>query len=108
MDNKIKDGDWQIENSYAVTVDGMKELLQRVEMRLRTRRGEFYLDKNFGSLLYKLNNCGDEKELLALEYARQALEEMEQVFVTKCIIENGTVKVVLIIQDVEKEVIIKL
>lgn len=90
MENKIENGDWKTENGKVVCIGGKEELLQRIETMLRARRGEFYADKDFGSFLYTVpREDSEENRLLALQYARQALEKFDGVFVNKCEMQAG-------------------
>ena len=45
---KIVDGDLVIENGDIVMVDGDEELAQSLEMVFRTRKGEWFLNEQFG------------------------------------------------------------
>lgn len=57
---KIAFGDLVLENNDFVMVEGDEELVQSVQSNLKTRKGEWFLDENFGldrtNILEKNNN----------------------------------------------------
>lgn len=57
MTNKIIDGDYVKSNGAArlQTVDYIDEVLQNAKIILTARRGKFYPNKDFGSLISTIN-----------------------------------------------------
>lgn len=109
MDNKIENGDWQIKRSSVVVVHGEEEMMGHIEARLCAKKGLFYPDKDFGSLLYTLKDSEEEtKDMLALQYARQALSDIPGVLVEKATIDENEAKIKIAFDNRSKEVIIKL
>ena len=95
----IKDGEGKL-----VTVEYIEELVQNAALALTAKRGRFYPDKNFGSRLSGLNR--EPFEEYAAAFIRQALYDLDGVFVKKVIKNEENIEVILIINDEEKEVIL--
>lgn len=109
MDNKIENGDWAVTRNTLSVVYGEDEMIGHVEARLSAKKGRFYPNKDFGSLLYTLKDSQDEnKDMLALQYSRQALSDMSGVFVEKAIVADDEAKIKIAFDNRSKEVIIKL
>lgn len=105
MDIKIEAGDWVNTNGTLTHIQNTEELLQHIEMRMRTKRGVFYPDAQLGSYLYTLmDKKGESTNLLALQYARQALEPMRNVLVESVTLLENKLTLVLYLQGVRKEV----
>lgn len=109
MTEKIVNGDYVIneETKRPVMIEYIDELLQKIAMHLTARRGSFYPDKNFGSLL-RAKQLEQPKNEYALAYARQTLDEFDGVFVKSAFVKDDAVDFVLIINDDERQVSIKL
>lgn len=105
MDIRIKDGDWVHTGGNLEMVSGTEEIIQHAVMRLQARRGRFYGDTAFGSYLYRLIGSSEkDRSLLGLQYAAQALEGMPQVWPERVDWEGDTVKIMLHLPAVQKEV----
>jgi phage baseplate assembly protein W len=60
-------------------VDGAEELLQRIEMKLRTKRGSFYPLPEYGSRLYTLHSIKPSlRENAAKQFILEALADEPQ------------------------------
>lgn len=102
MIQKIENGAYvKNQNSGYARVDYIDELLQNAVVNICARRGAFYPDKNFGSKLYLLK---PKKEAEALALARQALIDIDGVYVSKCAFDNDTICFDLILNDKERQV----
>lgn len=79
MELKLLDGQYVTgENKAPVTIDGTKELAQRIALKLRVRRGAFLPLPEFGSRLYLLGRVRpSERETAARQYVREALADEE-------------------------------
>lgn len=109
IDYKIENGDWVYRNDSIDIVRGVNEIMGHVEARLYAKKGKFYPNKDFGSLLFTLKDSQDEnRDMQALQYARQALSDMPDIFVEKATVDGGEAIVTIIFDGSEKEVIIKL
>lgn len=84
MELQLQNGDYVMEAGKLQCVSGVEELAQRVLMRLRARRGAFYLMPEYGSRLYQLSKIKPSKrETAARQYVAEALEEEKEVQVTE-------------------------
>lgn len=109
MTNKIVNGDYQVGTFEfdAVKVDYIDELVQNIQIILTMRRGSFYPNKDFGSLIRK-EQLGEPKEEYALAYARQALDCLDGVFVKSALVTESKITFNIDINDVERQVSIEL
>ena len=82
MDNLIANGDMVMgRNGDPEMISGLKELIQRVMLRLSVKRGGFPYNQQLGSRLAQLDlNQADEFTLLAA--VREALSDLEEVTVS--------------------------
>ncbi len=82
MDNLIENGDMVMgRNGDPEMVSGLKELIQRVMIRLSVKRGSFPYDQELGSCLAQLDlSQTDEFTLLAA--VREALSDLKEVTVS--------------------------
>lgn len=69
-------------------------------------RGEFYPNKNYGSQIMKNKVSADSEKLLA--YARQAVSDMDGIFVKSAYLDNLNVVFTVAVNDEERQVSIKL
>lgn len=76
---KIVDGDYKTENSNIMQVDYIEEVLQNAFVAIKTKRGRFYPNKNFGSYIDMVDNT----DMLGyiLSFARQAVDEIDGVYI---------------------------
>lgn len=104
MTQRILNGDYvkDIDTQGLQTVEYMDELVQVIKMLLITHRGQFYPNKDFGSML-RCELPAPAQEY-ALAYARQALEGLDGVFVRSANVQNGIIIVDLVINGEEKQV----
>lgn len=109
MTNKIFNGDYvaKSDGTGLETVDYIDELLQNIKINLTARRGSFYPNKDFGSLIRaeKLENPMEE---YALAYARQSLDNLNGVFVKSALINGNILTINLEINNTERQVEIEL
>lgn len=82
MDNLLANGDMVLNHCGDVqSVDGLKEIIQRVLIRLTVRKGNFPYDPDLGSGLYQLDlHTTDDFTLLSV--VREALAPIGEVVVT--------------------------
>lgn len=82
MDNLLANGDMVLNHCGDVqSVDGLKEIIQRVLIRLTVRKGNFPYDPQLGSELYHLDlHSTDDFTLLSI--VREALAPIDEVVVT--------------------------
>ncbi|MBQ7740592.1 MAG: hypothetical protein IJT65_05095 [Eubacterium sp.] len=106
MVNKLINSDYEVQGGGYATVELCEELLQNALVTLKVKRGRFYPNKDFGSLLYTLEGSEADERICAL--ARQALYDMNGVFVKKAKLENGNILIDLIINNSEERVSIPL
>lgn len=98
----IKNGDYVIENGEMLLCDYVEELVQNIKIILETRRGGFYPDCAFGSVL---NELGEEPlDFYALAAARQALAGLDGVFVKSAEVGDSSIVFNLIINGEERQV----
>lgn len=100
---KLQSGDYvkkQNENDFE-TVEYIDEVVQAASMALKTQRGRFYPNKNFGSYIKTAINKDNNA---ALVYARQATEHIDGVYVKNAEVKNNGLFADLIINDVERSV----
>lgn len=82
------------------------EIVQNIRLVLTAKRGRFYPNKNFGSLLSKI--CDEPKNEYAAEFAAQALEQINGVFVKSASIKDNALFLNLTINGKERQVILKI
>lgn len=105
MTEKIKNGDYVKNGAELAEVQYIEELLQNAVIVLQTLRGSFYPDKNFGSHLKTSENVS---EALAIGYARQALSSFDGVHIKTAKIDENGCDFTLMINDQERQVLIKI
>ncbi len=107
MTEKLVNGDYvkSKDKSGLENTEFIDEIVQSVVLILTARRGRFYPDKNYGSMVSDI--VCEPKDEYALCYARQALDGIDGVFVKKAHrAENGYI-FDLIINDEERQVEIR-
>lgn len=81
-----------------------EDILKCCLTALKCPRGKFYPDKNFGShILSSVSNAETDK---LLSYARQALSEIDGVFVKSVEINSNNAVFTIFINDVQRQVTI--
>lgn len=94
---KLENGSYvKLQNDELEKVDYIDELIQNAILCLTTNRGKFYPNKNFGSRLYEIKKTSS---LLALAYARQAVKELDGVFVKNCTCNDDAFVFDIIVND---------
>ena len=107
MSLRLTGGEYALDNvGNTVSIEYIEELLQCALLASRTGRGRFYPDKNFGSRISDISK--EPFEEYAAAYIRQALDRLDGVFVRKVIKENDELKVQLLINNSEEEVIFEI
>lgn len=83
MDTLLVSGDHYTDaRGLPVALEGSRELVQRVLIRLQVRKGSFALDPSLGSELYRLRRSADEQNnRVAMGYVQEALADMPEVSV---------------------------
>ena len=106
MADKLTDGDYTlISGGHGLTqCDYIDELLQNACILLRARRGEFYPDKNFGSRISTIDK--NPMNAYLLDYARQALDLVDGVYVKNAEFSDDGAVFDLIINDKERRLLI--
>lgn len=99
---KIQNGSYiEAQDGEFISVDYIDGLLQNAFLRLKAKRGRFYPNKNFGSKIYEL---GTGSPLLALALARQAVSDLDGVYIKECISDNGEYIFDLFVNNEERQV----
>lgn len=98
----MQNGDYVLHGCEMIKVGYLQALQQTVQLLLRLPREKYYPDKNFGSFLYALNAVPFEDQLLAL--ARQALADVDGVFVRTADINGGQVVFTMLLNGEERQV----
>lgn len=83
-----------------------EEILKNCIVAMKCPRGRFYPDKNFGSHILNSADKVLSDELLA--YARQAVSEIDGVYVKSAQISSGNAVFTLLINDEQRQVNIAL
>ena len=84
----------------------LENALRSGVLALRYQRGRFYPDKDFGSLLYTVQSADSTALLLA--YARQAVKELDGVFVKSVHTADGAAVFDITINNENRQVSIEL
>lgn len=106
MVSKLVNGDYSLENGQPLTVDYLEELLQNAFVAVNTRRRRFYPNKSFGS--YIKETAALPLEEYAFAFASQATDGIDGVYVKSAERVSGGVKIKLLLNDTEGEVVIAL
>ena len=107
MSYRLSGGEYALdENGKPVSIEYIEELLQGVLLASKTPRGRFYPDKNFGSRLGEIDR--EPFEEYARAYISQAVDGLDGVFVKKVIKTEDEIKVQLLVNDSEEEVILEI
>ena len=111
MDTALKDGDFYLGTTgKPIAISGIKELLQRVLIRLTVKKGSFIYDKDLGSNLYTLKNTNKDIKNQAIIMVKEALADMREIEVEDISIkftdssENLKLNVLLSINNNKEEV----
>lgn len=86
-------------NSDTVSLVSADDILENCVMAIICPLSKFYPDKNFGNRIRKSIDCG---ELLAS--ARQAVRNIDGVFIKNMCINNGMAEFTIMINDEERRV----
>ena len=110
MDTALKDGDFYLGTTgKPIVISGIKELLQRVLIRLTVKKGSFIYDKNLGSNLYTLKNTNKDIKNQAIIMVKEALVDIREIEVDDISVkftdnsENLKLNVLLSINNNNKE-----
>lgn len=108
MTNRIVDGDYiKTHLDRLETIDNEQELIQTAGQILYARRGSFYPNKDFGSMI-RLGELKKPELEYALSYARQALDTLDGVYVKSVNSESDGLVFDLMINETEGRVEVKL
>ncbi len=102
MTAKLTNGDYTIGNNSKtlVSCDGAEALVQAAQVLLRTARGRFYPNKDFGSQIASITRAPKSAYLEA--YARQALDALDGVYVKEAHFEGSIAEITLVVNDEER------
>lgn len=101
MANLIINGDY-VKREDLMQIEGIEELLQNIKIVLRTSKGAFYPDKNFGSRINGISNVPIDE--YAAAFAREALDGIDGVCVKAAHYQDNSLTVNLLINDEERQV----
>lgn len=107
MADKIINGDYSLipNTNELVQCDYTDELFQNAVLLLKAHRGKFYPNKDFGS---KITEAQEPMAEYLAAYAAQALDTLDGVYVKRVYYEDGIAHFRLMINDIERGVIINL
>lgn len=113
MDTAISNGDFLLDSrNRPISISGIRELFQRVLIKLTVKKGSFIYDKNLGSRLYTLNSKVNDIKSKAFSIISEALNDMPEVFVKSILpefIDDGgklRLEILLSIKGEEEDVVI--
>lgn len=86
--------------------DCINSVIEDCIVAIMCPRGEFYPDKNYGSKIKFAGSAIDEDRLLC--YARQALNDMDGVYVKSVCKTDGTAQFILSVNNEERQVTVEL
>lgn len=104
MTPEIKNGDYVKNGRVLQEVEHIDALLQDIAILLKAEREGFYPDKNFGSRIFSSKT---KDEAYAASLARQAVSGMNGVYIKTAKIKDGNFEFTVIINNVERQVLIK-
>ena len=104
MTPEISNGDYVKNGNSLKEIEHIDELLQDIALNIRAERGGFYPDKNFGSHIFS-SKSRDGGCILSL--ARQAVANINGVYIKSAKINNGYFEFTVIINNLERQVLIK-
>ena len=113
MDTALSKGDFLRDTrNLPIQISGVKEILQKVLIRLNVKKGSFIYDKDLGSNLYKLSANTKNLQNKARAIVIEALKPIKEVSVLEVLTkltnlgENVEIHVNLAINEEEREVVI--
>lgn len=107
MSYRLVDGEYALDGGgNPIPIEYYEDLLQKVLLALKAKRGKFYPNKDFGSRLNEIEKEPFEK--YAESYARQALDGFDGVFVKKVIKDGNALTFQLLVNEREEEVILQI
>ena len=104
MTPEITNGDYVKSGNALKEIEHLDALLQDVALNIRAERGRFYPDKNFGSHIFSSKNM-DEDYILVL--ARQAVSGINGVYIKSAKRNDKNFEFTVIINNLERQVLIK-
>lgn len=104
MTPEIVDGDYVKKGESLRLIEHINELLQSISTMIKTERGSFYPDKNFGSHIFGTGTAGADD---VLSLARQAVDGISGVYIKSAEINGGNYTFKVIINNEERQVLIK-
>ena len=110
MTELIYNGDYSKQKYFVselTRIEHIKELVQNAKIILTARRGCFYPDKDFGSLI-RSTALIEPREQYALLFSRQAIDRIDGVYVKSASIDGNNLILNLIINDEERQVSLEL
>lgn len=103
MTEKIINGDYAFDDENKLKrVEYIDELLQNVVFTLSTQCGKFYPNKDFGS--YIKENKEAPEDLCFLVYARQAIDDIDGVYIKSAKKNGKQVSFIILVNDEERVV----
>ena len=104
MTPEIMNGDYVKNGNALKEIEQLEELLQNIALNIRAERGKFYPDKNFGSHIFS-SKAKDEDYIAG--FARQAVSAINGVYIKSAKIKDNTFEFTVIINNLERQVLIK-
>lgn len=104
MTEKITNGDYVKNGSSLAEIEHIEELLQNAAIALKTQRGSFYPDKNYGSALQKAEKEID--EMYAAAYAQQALYNLSGITIKSVKIKDDDYEFTVEVNNQERQVLV--
>ncbi len=104
MTPEINNGDYVKSGKTLKEIEYIDELLQNVALNIRTEKGKFYPDKNFGSHIFSAEYKTD-KYIIGL--ARQAVSSLNGVYIKSVKITDKSFEFTVIVNNLERQVFIK-
>ena len=104
MTEKITNGDYVKNGASLAEIEHIEELLQNAAIALKTHRGSFYPDKNYGSALQKAGK--DTDEMYAMAYAQQALYNLSGIVIKSVKINNNNYEFTITVNNQERQVLV--
>ena len=110
MTDRLINGDYAIapNQKALVSCDYIDELVQNAYILLSAKLGRFYPNKSFGSRINELTSLQQPIDEYAEAYARQALAQLDGVYVKSAAVNNSqSVDVIIVANDTERQVNIR-
>lgn len=116
LDTAIYDGDFCLnERGKIKSIFGIDEILQKIYIMLKVKKGSFAYDRNLGSELYNIKNINEHINDKAKALVQQTLCDMKEDISVKNVEvtkqedkENLRLKITVIVMGQEKDVVMEI